>query len=244
MKISGAIGRAFGIVAVLSALATLIGTGPAAAVEGQAIVAGDTNSETSPTVLSNPDYLGTCQAGNPALTVCGDYGLEADGNRYGVVGFAPTGVLGSGATTGVEGDTKTGSGVLGTSFGATGIGVEGVTLGSGSALYGVADANGVGVFGDTANGTGVLARSTNGNALDVRGKATFSRSGLIVVTAGSNGKTVTLAGVTKASMVLATAQQDGAVYVRSAVPGNGQFTIHLTGPAPTGGLKVSYFVLN
>ena len=78
----------------------------------------------------------------------------------------------------------------------------------------------------------------------MRGKATFSRSGLITVAAGSSGKTVTLTGVTKASMVLATAQQDNAVYVRSAVPGNRQFTLHLTGPAPTGGLKVSSFVLN
>jgi hypothetical protein len=45
-------------------------------------------------------------------------------------------------------------------------------------------------------------------------------------------------------MVLATAQQDNGVSVRSAVPGNGQFTIHLTGSAPAGGLKVAYFVLN
>jgi hypothetical protein len=32
--------------------------------------------------------------------------------------------------------------------------------------------------------------------------------------------------------------------VKAAVPGSGSFTIRLTGKAPTGGLKVAYFVLN
>ena len=43
-------------------------------------------------------------------------------------------------------------------------------------------------------------------------------------------------------MILATAQQDGTGYVRSAVPASGSFTLHLTGKAPVGGLKVAYFV--
>jgi len=111
-------------------------------------------------------------------------------------------------------------------------------------VYGLANTTGVGVFGDTANGTGVLARSTKGTALDVRGKAKFSGSGLVTVAAGAASKKVTLAGVTSASMILATAQQDGTVSVRSAVPASGSFTIHLTGKAPAGGLKVAYFVLN
>ena len=45
-------------------------------------------------------------------------------------------------------------------------------------------------------------------------------------------------------MVLATAQQSKDVYVKAAVPGAGKFTIQLTAKAPTGGLKVAYFVLN
>jgi len=57
-------------------------------------------------------------------------------------------------------------------------------------------------------------------------------------------KTVDLPGVTTASMVLATAQQAKTVFVKSAVPGNGSFTIRLTGEAPAGGLKVVYFVIN
>jgi hypothetical protein len=134
--------------------------------------------------------------------------------------------------------------VLGTSSDAQGIGVEGTQSGTGSGVYGLASTTGVGVFGDTTDGIGVIARSTTGTALDVRGKATFSRSGQVTVAAGTTTKKITLAGVTTASMILATAQQDGTVYVRSAVPASGSFTIHLTGNAPAGGLNVAYFVLN
>ncbi len=244
MNISRAVGRTCIAVGVAGALVTLIGSAPAVAVQGQPVVAGGLNLETQQTVIEN-GIQGNCSGPNTdAVEGCGITGVEGNGFTYGVVGDGPTGVLGESSVTGVDGETFTGTGVLGNSSGATGIGVEGQTGGSGSAVYGLANANGVGVFGDTTDGTAVIARSTNGNALDVRGKATFSRSGLITVAAGASGKTVPLAAVTKASMVLATAQQDNAVYVRSAVPGNGQFTVHLTGPAPTGGLKVSYFVLN
>jgi hypothetical protein len=154
-------------------------------------------------------------------------------------------VIAKGAT-GVEGESAQlgGTGVLGTSDFAQGIGVEGDQSGTGSGVYGHARSTGVGVFGDTTNGTGVIARSTTGTAPDVRGKAKFSRSGQVTIAAGTATKKITLAGVTTASMILATAQQDGAVFVRSAVPASGSFTIHLTGKAPAGGLKVAYFVLN
>ncbi len=244
MKIWGAVGRGCEVVALAGAATMLIGVAPAVAVQDQPVLAGGLNTETQSTVIEN-GVQGNCAGPNTdAVDGCGITGVEGDGFSFGVVGEGPTGVLGTSSFTGVDGETQTGTGVLGNSSGVTGIGVEGQNNGSGSAVYGLAAANGVAVFGDTTNGTAVIARSTNGNALDVRGKATFSRSGLITVGAGSSGKTVTLAGVTKSSLVLATAQQDNAVYVRSAVPGNGQFTIHLTGPAPTGGLKVSYFVLN
>jgi hypothetical protein len=172
----------------------------------------------------------------------------ADGGvQYGVLARATSGwgVFGQGAT-GIEGDSTQlgGTGVLGASGFAEGIGVEGDQGGTGSGVYGHALATGVGVFGDTTNGTGVVARSTNGKALDVRGKAVFSRSGQVTIAAGAASKKITLAGVTTASMILATAQQDGTVFVRSAVPASGSFTIHLTGKAPAGGLKVAYFVLN
>jgi hypothetical protein len=92
--------------------------------------------------------------------------------------------------------------------------------------------------------TGVLADSSNGIALTVQGKATFSRSGIVTIPHGTDFLTVALAGVTIASMILATSQQNKGVYVRAAVPGTGSFTIRLTGNAPTGGLRVAYFVLN
>ena len=88
------------------------------------------------------------------------------------------------------------------------------------------------------------ADSATGTALNVQGKAVFSRSGIVTIAAGKSFRTVNLAGVTAASMILATAQQVKGVYVKAAVPGNGSFTIYLTGNAPTGGLKVAYFVLN
>jgi hypothetical protein len=80
--------------------------------------------------------------------------------------------------------------------------------------------------------------------LKVDGKAKFSRSGVTTIAAGTASTTVTLAGVTANSMVVATAQQSASVYVKAAVPAAGSFKIHLTGNAPGTGLKVAYFVLN
>jgi hypothetical protein len=162
---------------------------------------------------------------------CGEWGVEGWGTQEGVHGTAQVGGIGVYGTT--EGQA-----------GTSGIGVFGETAGLGSAVYGEATANGAGVFGDTTNGTGVQARSTNGTALNVLGKAKFSRSGIVTVSQGTSSKSVTLAGVTTSSMVLATAQQVKTVFVKAAVPGSGSFTIRLTANAPTGGLKVAYFVLN
>jgi hypothetical protein len=237
--------------AVLAAVVTGLTVTPAAATQDQPVLAGQTNTATEITVLNNTFSGVTCTAfsSNYGLETCGNEGLISLGAQVGVEARAASGtgwgVLARGAT-GVEGDSAQsgGTGVLGTSQFAAGIGVEGAQTGTGSGVYGLATANGVGVFGDTTNGTGVIARSTNGNALDVRGKAVFSRSGQVTLAAGTATKKITLAGVTNASMILATAQQDGTVYVRSAVPASGSFTIHLTGKAPASGLKVAYFVLN
>jgi hypothetical protein len=267
MKLPVTVSRAFRF-AVLAAVLAGLAVTPAAADNGQPILAGEANTATTPTVVSNT-------AGNLyGLDVSGaDIGIIGEGRRpqggIGVEGDGLTGVDGQsnllggtgvvGASTaaqgtGVEGDGLTGvdgqsnllggTGVMGASTAAQGIGVEGESDGSGSGVYGLANATGVGVFGDTTNATGVLARSTTGKALDVRGKATFSRSGQVTIAAGTTSKKITLTGVTTASMILATAQQDSTVYIRSAVPASGSFTIHLTGQAPTGGLKVAYFVLN
>jgi hypothetical protein len=227
--------------AVLAGVVAGLTVTPAAADQGQPVLAGQVNTETSgATVVANTTSFGTgnCpESQRDGLFACGDTGVEGFGNNTGTFGEGPTGVWGRSLN-------QDGTGVRGESTASTGIGVEGTVNGAGSAVYGLANANGVGVFGDTTNGTGVVARSTNGSALDVRGKAKFSRSGRVTIAAGATALKVTLAGVTTASMILATAQQDSTVAVRSAVPASGSFTIHLTGKAPAGGLKVAYFVLN
>ena len=111
-------------------------------------------------------------------------------------------------------------------------------------MYGLNNGTGNGVAGRADTGTGVLAASTGGTALKVTGKAVFSRSGITTIAAGTSSKTITLARVTTASMVLATAQQSSTVYVKAVIPASGSFSIRLTGNAPSGGLKVAYFVLN
>jgi hypothetical protein len=267
MKLSVTTSRAWRF-AVLAAVLAGLAVTPAAADSGQPILAGEPNTETNATTLQ-----GTAANGDGLEVSGAEIGIEGEGRSpqggVGVFGNGLTGVAGqanlqggtgvigastAAQSTGVEGDGQTGvngqsnflggTGVIGASTAAQGIGVEGDSHGTGSGVYGLANANGVGVFGDTASGTGVLARSTTGKALDVRGKATFTRSGLVTIAAGTTSKKITLAGVTTASMVLATAQQDSTVSIRSAVPVSGSFTIHLTGQAPTGGLKVAYFVLN
>ena len=263
MKISATARRAFRFVALAGVLVGLAVT-PAAATNGQPIVAAQANTETTDTIVQNTAFFpAACPPdGNDGLIGCGGNGLVGRGTVNGVTGEVTAGEgagvlgVGSGAgqtgvdgvgETGVDGasDAQGGTGVLGESLNtSSGIGVQGDSEGTGSGVYGLAKTNGVGVFGDTTNGTGVIARSTNGTALDVRGKATFSRSGTVTVAAATTSKKVTLAGVTSASMILATAQQDSAVSVRSAVPASDSFTIHLTGKAPPGGLKVAYFVLN
>ncbi len=251
MKLPVTVRRAAHFAVLAVAVAALTVT-PAAAGQGQPVLAGQINTETADsTVMWNTTFFpGTnacpgSQGGG--VTACGETGVEGVGTADGVVGTGSgIGVFGRGPT-GISGDSDTqgGTGVQGVSTDSSaGIGVEGQSNGSGSGVYGLANAAGVGVFGDTTGGTGVLARSTNGTALDVRGKATFSRSGLVTIAAGTASKKVTLAGVTPASMILATAQQDATVSVRSAVPASGSFTLHLTGKAPAGGLKVAYFVLN
>jgi hypothetical protein len=217
----------------------VLGLGPAKGVSGEAEsggtgVYGTHEGDTGIGVWGDTDGTGS-----------GVYG-EATPNGVGVVGQGgPVGVSGNGTTYGVEGSSGIGgTGVYGHNSASTGIGVWGKMGGVGTGVYGQATANGVGVFGDGPVGTGVWARSTNGTALNVTGKATFSRSGVVTVAEGTSSKTVTLAGVTTSSMVLATAQQSKATHVKAAVPGAGSFTIRLTAKAPVGGLKVAFFVLN
>jgi hypothetical protein len=113
----------------------------------------------------------------------------------------------------------------------------------GRGVQGRGENGAIGVQGLSDTGIGVYAESGPGVALHVVGKATFSRSGLATIKAGSKTVTVRMAGVTSASLVLATLHQAaGPVAVASAVPSSGSFTIHLT-RAPASGVQAAYLVL-
>jgi hypothetical protein len=175
------------------------------------------------------------------------YGVEGSAapSGYGVYGHGYAGVRGDGTQYGVWGSADSGgTGVYGRNRGSTGIGVWGLTDGTGSAVYGEATANGVGVFGKSQTGAALRGDSPSGTALQVNGKAKFSRSGIATVAAGATSVNVSVPGMTASSMVIATAQQNGSVFVKAAVPAGGSFKLWLTGNAPAGGLKVAYFVLN
>jgi trimeric autotransporter adhesin len=187
----------------------------AAATQGQPVIAGQGNTATDTTIVENSKAAGI--------------GMIVTGEDIALAGNA---------------DADGGTGVVGESLFPTGIGVEGDQSGSGSGVFGHATGTGVGVNGQSGSGTGVYAQSSTGRALDVVGKARFSRSGVVTIAAGASSLTVHLARVTGASMVLATAQQVSAVSIQAAVPAAGTFSIQLTGPAPSGGLRVAYFVLN
>jgi hypothetical protein len=140
------------------------------------------------------------------------------------------------------------------SFGVFGNGEFGV-VGSGHVgVLGDVGSTDVGVYGHTGEvqapapppGVGVYARAatTSQTALVVSGKVKFSRSGRTSLSSTATSKTVTLAGVTASSYVLATMQTDvGGVYVRSVVPASGSFTIHLSKAAGTT-VVVGYLVIN
>ncbi len=215
--------------------ALVLATPGADATQGQALIAGQINTETDRTTVSNTGNGGAIDA------VGGDYGLAAVGQSSGSVG-----IYGRGAAFGIKASSNAdgGTGLLGSNTTDTGIGVHGQVSGSGSGVFGEATGAGVGVNALSDAGVALQARSASGTALRVVGSASFSQSHLTTVPAGASSRTVRLAGVTSRSMVLATSQQQSAVFVRAAVPRKGRFTIQLTGKAPRGGLTVAYFVLN
>ena len=178
--------------------------------------------------------------GLSGFSLTGGSGVSGQANAgSGVEGHGGNGVYGEGTENGVQ--------AKGGTFGVFAEGDDYGTYSRGP-NYGVfgqaTGAGGTGVWGESTNGTGVRANSTSGVALRVTGKARFSRSGIVTIAAGASSKSISLAGVTPSSMVLATAQQNAAVHVKAAIPSTSAFVIRLTGNAPAGGLKVAYFVLN
>ena len=250
--------------ATLSALFGLVvsvvafGRAPGAiATQGQPVIAGVTNTETSETLFHNTPAGVTCTGDafdDAGVVGCGFQGVYGEG-PYGVYGKTQ----GSGAVKGVYGETAVasgngvfgvnnatngtgvsglagfgGTGVFGTHTGTTGIGVHGQTGGTGTGVFGQATANGAGVFGDSVSGPGVQARSATGPALNVLGKIQLSRSGTATIagTAASPKSSVVVNNValTNKSLILVTPQKNVAgTWVQAAVPNaaNSRFTVFL-----------------
>jgi hypothetical protein len=120
-------------------------------------------------------------------------------------------------------DNFVGAGVWGDSgdIGVIGTGAVGVL---GDAPIGV-----VGV-GDASGGAGVQAEAAVASAVSLRviGRAEFSRSGHTTVSAGASKRTVTLAGCTASSLIIAVLSSNrSGRWVRAVVPASGSFTIYL-----------------
>jgi len=181
--------------------------------------------------------------------------LPANTDETGVYGLADLSPI----STGVWGDSGQGFGVFGSGdigVGGSGfIGVNANPAGAGAiGLFAGAGTGEAGIYGYAGTtqppapiqNVAIQARagSTSQVALNVTGKAQFSRSARVTMSAGSKKKTITMAGVTTASYVVATLQTklDG-VYVQSVVPANGSFAIFLNKSTPSSAV-VGYMVIN
>jgi len=152
-----------------------------------------------------------------------------NGTGAGVFGSGEIGLRGAGRQYGI--------------VGTAGVNAYGVYAQGGTAADAV-PASGGGVFAVSGGGTAVYAMSDTGVALKVEGKVAFSRSGVAQVKARKTSVTVTLAGVTTSSIVLATLQTDtGApIAVANVVAASRSFTITLTA-APRRLVEVGWFVI-
>jgi hypothetical protein len=215
-------------------VAFVAGTGSSAtATQGQAVIAGQTNTETSPTTLQNSDIGDGVQGyGGSALGSSGVYGVgyngvSGDGSTFGVSGTGATGVIGT--------STTAGQGVWGRSGGP-----------SASGVYGQNFDMGRGVTGQSPNGIGVLARSKNGTALQVGGTLALSRSGRAIVSGGQRYSQVPLADLTSKTFIIATVQGGGiGVWVQRVVLDltHSTFRIYLNQPASVN-TNVGWFAID
>jgi len=163
-------------VAVLAVAALFHGPPGADATQGQPVIAGQTNTETTRTnILHTAGSPSGCEdtSGNVALVGCGsntgligyggsgvgvdgssdNMGVRGIGDNVGVSGSGTLGVQGTGFQVGVSGSGPQ-AGVLGSSSN-TGYGVEGMQSSGGIAVYGhVNSSTGAGVWGENEEGTG------------------------------------------------------------------------------------------
>lgn len=207
------------------------------------------NATTAPTGVTNSDaeqalfghaagvgngVEGTSVTGHGVRGISTDTSNPTDNtSNAGVVGIAGslsnldgknlslTGVYGNSDASNTEGFAAAGVWGQSPDFGVAGGGTVGV-LGNGF----------IGVLGaaEDVAGVGVLATIdvAGARALLVEGRAEFTRSGRVSISAGQSKKTVTLAGCTSSTLVIANlAANRSGRWVRAVVPGSGQFTIYL-----------------
>jgi hypothetical protein len=160
-----------------------------------------------------------------------------------------SGVLGDDTSTtggfGVQGESTHGIGVLASSTTGTALKVNGPaqftnSLSVGGQVTGASLAVNGQVTGASLATTGAIS----GGTLAVEGKLELGRSGIATVAAHRKSVKVSLAGVTSASLVIATLQgASGGLAVASVATRNDSFTIYLTG-APAKKSRIAWLVIN
>ena len=225
------IGAALGGAAAVT-LGALAKPAAVAALDPDDVQLGVPNAATATTSVENSDATegAVSLAGTHAGLGVGVRGASAEGvGVYGASGddsgqavFPAAGVMGvADPIMGMVGTFGVGDG----SVGVVGVGFDGVygfgeswgVLGEGADLgvYGYGDPGGVGVLGvvgaePTSAPANVAvwayAASTSMTALQVNGKVKLSRSGRVSVGSTSTSKSVTMAGVTTSSNIIATLQ--------------------------------------
>jgi len=153
------------LAAVLTAEA-LARAAPAGAANGDPVVLGQNNAETSVTTIANSTADSTalrCTATGFGNAI---EGSNDSGNAVFAISNSGTGVAAlSSSSTAIVAESGSGTGVVGHSTSGTGVsgqstegeGVSGESGGSGAAVHGTNTASGTGVFGESSAGTGVLA---------------------------------------------------------------------------------------
>jgi hypothetical protein len=197
-----------------------------------------TSTDSTPSTFSGPSNR-TGVIGSMGSTS----GISSNTDEVGVLGYADA----STASAGVVGQSHQGVGMFGIgSIGVVGFGSWGVLGDVGPTQIGVYGNTGVNAAPLVAGGIGVFARAetTAQVALRVVGKTQFNRSGRTFVAGGSSSRTVTMAGVSSSSYIIATPQTNRAgVFVQAVVPSAGKFVIYLN-KVVSANTYVGYLVIN
>ena len=232
---------------LFAVVATLTTTGIAVGASGDPLMIGQANSSScdGEVCFAGDDHvtgLGATVEGAPTLRVENTFNALGEGEAPGTAIVAAA----AGRSTGLYAESAAGTGVHGNS--ADGDGVIGTSQQPAqSGVYGYNDeAGGYGVFGRANNGSAIAGSSTNGYGLDITGRVGFSRSGRLVIPAGS--ATVSEFGIRLEAntLIIATLQQRRrGVFIEAVVPrvNDDFFVIYLNRPVDAN-TRVAWFALN